>query len=96
MKGTSGNKGGRPRRGLAAIDVLIDLLEKKNGNNTIQEGLAKVLVAAALSGDTAAIGKIYNIIQRDYEFNSKTEIEKRLDEIEQRLDEAESEKNKDD
>lgn len=93
IKGTSGNQGGRPKKGQSVIDALILELDKKHDKKrTKKEALAAVLVAAGIAGDTGTAYKVYQVIQRSIDSDQND----RLDEIEQRLDEAESEKNKDD
>lgn len=90
--GQSGNPAGRPRKGVALVDVLLAELDKKHGTVYRKTALCKKLVDCAIDGDTTAATKIFHILQRHVEYLSSLEIADRLDEIERRINEAEYEK----
>jgi hypothetical protein len=94
LPGQSGNAAGRPLKKLALIDVLLKSLDRKKGGRQYKQLLCDKLVDLAVNAiDEAdqlrAADKIFNILQRNHEFEIKTDIESRLDELEKRLNEAE-------
>lgn len=94
LPGQSGNVAGRPLKKLALIDVLLKSLDRKKGGRQYKQLLCDKLVDLAVNAiDEAdqlrAADKIFNILQRNHEFEIKTDIESRLDELEKRLNEAE-------
>ena len=76
--GQSGNPKGRPRRESSLVQILNKRIDRRSGPGTIKQRIADRLIAEAMAGNLYAIGKIFDVVQRSYEFAVKTEI---LDEI---------------
>lgn len=90
------NRAGRPRKGLALIDVLLSELEKKKNKSYKKRLLCQSLIDIAIDENQCtadrlkATGKVFNILQRNHEFEIKLEkledIENKIEELERRLD----------
>lgn len=91
QKGQSGNPKGRPRAECELVSILIKQLNGKRRNVSHKTRLVNHLIQLATAGDTADIKRIFDIVQRSYEFDRRTEIFERLDAIEKRLEEMENE-----
>jgi hypothetical protein len=85
-KGQSGNPAGRPAAGCSLVERLEKALTRKSKGQTKADIICTMFVNLASGGDIQAIRKLFDIIQRDYEFKKNEEIELRLLEIEKRLE----------
>ena len=84
--GESGNPNGRPKKENTLIDALLTELDKPYRESTKREAVVCKIIDLGLDGDVRALGKLFNIIQRDFEFSKNEEIEERIKRIESRLD----------
>lgn len=86
--GQSGNPKGRPARESSLVQILNKRIDRRSGPGTIKQRIADRLINEAVAGNLYAIGKIFDVVQRSYEFAIKAEIMDRIAEIERRLDEV--------
>jgi len=85
--GQSGNPNGRPIKGNSLIDCLDDALNKEKNGTLKREIICNAIVDMAVAKNLNAIKKIFDVKQRDFEFQKSVEIEKRIEALENRLDE---------
>lgn len=84
-KGQSGNPKGRPRKGRSIIDCLDNALDETKGDTTKRQIVCNTLVSMACQKDVGAIKKIFDILQRDFEFSIGLEIEERISILEKKI-----------
>jgi len=83
--GQSGNPHGRPRTGNTLVERLEAELDKKRGSRKKIDIICETFTSLAIGGDVQAIKKIFDIVQRDFEFFKTCEIEDRIKALEERL-----------